>query len=161
MAGKALRVAACAAAVVLGAFAIKRFCVVPYRCNAISGGLQERTFRAAQLEATTEGDILARRNLTQLRALHEGCENDLRWLMLYAANCRIIDDREEAIAAYTRALSLNRRPELYYNRGMTLLEMGKIDDAARDLATAAAFNPDVLNELDEATRERVQKAVPR
>ena len=60
--------------------------------------------------------------------------------------------------AYTRALALYQRPEIYYNRGMTLIGMGRVDEAIADLTIAARFMPQFLEELDGETRRRVAAA---
>lgn len=51
------------------------------------------------------------------------------------------DRFEEAIAAYTLALSVdNRLDSAYYNRGLILRDQGKLRDAVADLKIAVALN---------------------
>ena len=157
----AWRVAAGAAIIVAGGWTIRQLCIVPYRCAAAMTPLQARTFRAAEISATEAGRIMARQNLERLDALGGNCRDDLNWLMLYAANCRIVGDRQGAVEAYTRALRLYQRPEIYYNRGVTLLEMREPDRAIGDLALAANFNPVLLEQFDAATVEQIRKEMAR
>ena len=44
--------------------------------------------------------------------------------MLYGANCELLNRYPAAADAYTRALRIDDRPELYVNRGMVLLHLG-------------------------------------
>ena len=96
--------------------------------------------------------------LERLDAIRGNCRDDLTWFMLYAANCRVVGEGAEAVRAYTRALALYQRPEIYYNRGMTLIGMGRVDEAIADLTIAARFMPQFLEELDGETRRRVAAA---
>jgi hypothetical protein len=57
------------------------------------------------------------------------------------------------------ALRVDDRPQVYYNRGLMLLELGRVNDAVRDLATAVDFDPSLLAGIDGELRDRVAKAV--
>jgi len=153
-----LRAALATLAVVGGAGALYRLCVLPYRCNQALQILTRRTYRAADLEGTPHGTILARQNLERLAAVRRGCTHDVTWMMLTAANERFIGQVQQAVDEYTEALRFHQRPEIYYNRGMTELSMGRVDEAIRDLAIAARFTPQILDLLDPETRRRVGTA---
>ena len=65
----------------------------------------------------------------------------------------------QAVAAYTRALTIDDRPEIYYRRGLATVQMGRTDDAMPDLLRAARFDPRFAYELDATLRDRVEAAV--
>ncbi|MEK6372940.1 MAG: hypothetical protein AABO58_09600 [Acidobacteriota bacterium] len=153
-----LRAALAALAVAGGAGAAYRLCVLPYRCDQELQTLMRRTYRAADLVGSPEGAILARRNLERLAAVRGACTHDVTWMMLTAANERFLDQLQQAVDHYTEALRFHQRPEIYYNRGMTLLSMGRVDEAITDLAVAARFTPQILDLLDPETRRRVGTA---
>ena len=153
------RAAAGAVIVVLAALAIRHFCVQPYRCAAALPSLQAATFRAAEQADTQRGVMMARRNLERLAALDGACRQELEWMMLEAGNSRIAGDAPRAIALYTHALTLHQRPELYFNRGVAYLEMRQVDRAVQDLATAAIFNPTILENFDADTQKVIREAM--
>ena len=121
--------------------------------------IQMRTLRAAEISATETGRIMARQNLERLDDLPASCHDEVDWIMLAAANSRIVGERQRAVDEYTRALALYQRPEVYYNRGMTLLEMRQLERAVPDLAVAVAFNPVLTEGLDEETQRLVKSAI--
>src|SRR5947209_6309753 len=127
-----LRIALAAIAVIASAVALHWFCALPYRCSRQLHLIEPRSYRAVEMAESPRGTILARENLEQLESIRGACRNDLTWMMLYAANARVIGDLPGAAAEYTRALSLYRRPELYYNRAMTRLAMGDVQGSVRD-----------------------------
>ena len=79
-------------------------------------------------------------------------------VLLYGANCEILGRWKEAADAYTRALRIDQRPEIYSNRGLVLLQLGRADAAVADLATAARFNPTSSINVDGELRPRVAAA---
>ena len=158
-AGNAWRIAGGAAIIAVAVMGINRVCLTPYECARALAPLQARTMQAAQASASDSGVVLARRNLERLDALPASCRDDLYWIMLVAANSRIVGDGQRAVAEYTRALARNQRPEIYYDRGMTLLEMHQPARAINDLAVAASFNPLLIEDLDFDTQRMVRDAL--
>jgi tetratricopeptide (TPR) repeat protein len=145
------------AALIAAAFAIHYFCITPYRGNLTLGAVEWRTTTAASSHPA-RSISLARQNLHDLGEAERSRRLDPNWYLLYGANCEFLGRWSEAAEVYTRALRIDDRPEIYVGRGMARLHLGQISDAETDLATAARFNPAVLNELDGELRDRVAVA---
>ena len=152
-----LRLSVRAAAVIAAIVAVHFVCVVPYRGNLALREVSRRSERAQDSDPQAAA-ILARQNLEQLDGVLRARRLDPAWYMLYAANCSMMGRLPAAVDAYTRALLIDERPELYVSRGMALLHLGRADDAVADLAKAARFDPAVLGRLDGELRARVAAA---
>jgi len=146
-----------AAAVAAASIAIYFFCIEPYRANFIVEALTQRTLGAQSAEAIDAAPV-ARGNLNDLNAIRRVERLNPSWYLLYGSNCEILGQKNEALEAYSQALRIDQRPEIYTHRGMVLLQLGRVDDAVRDLATAARFDPFVLYDLDSDLRKRVAAA---
>jgi tetratricopeptide (TPR) repeat protein len=154
---RSARVLVRAAAVVAGWFAFDYLCVQPFRGNMALGDVYEHSV-ISESRDPQQAAALARRNLTDLDRLARSCRLDPTWYLLYASNCEILQRWPEASDAYTRALRIDDRPEIYFERGLVMLHLGRMDAAVADLATAARFNPNVLNGIDGQLRARVAAA---
>jgi len=119
--------------------------------------VRQRSALAESLEAGRATE-LAHTNLHDLDLVARARRLDPEWYLLYGGNCEFLGRWGEAADAYTRALRIDDRPEIYVNRGMVMLHLGRTDAAVTDLATAARFDPNVLNELDGELRARVAAA---
>jgi len=144
-------------AVIIAAVGIRQLSVVPYRDNLLIGAVERRS-SLAQSSNVPRAVGLAQRNLRDLDDAERSRRLDPNWYLLYGANCELLGRWHDAAEVYTRALKIDQRPEIYVNRGMVMLQLGRTDDAAADLATAARFDPAVLNDLDGDLRERVAAA---
>ena len=143
-----------AAAIVGAALAIEIFCLAPFRGNLVIRQVHQRSVTATSAEAQ-RGAILARANLDDLTRVARSERLNPAWYLLYGANCEILERWQDAVNAYSRALRIDDRPEIYVNRGLVYLHMGRTDAAAADMATAARFNPYVLEQLEGPLRRRV------
>ena len=146
-----------AAAIVFAAFAGYYVCVVPYEANFALVTITQRTLNAPSVDPISAAPI-ARTNLRDLAEIRTPERLDPTWYLLYGANCEILGRKSEAVEVYSRALEIDQRPEIYVDRGMTLLQLGRTDDAVKDLATAARFKPDIVYDLTGDVRERVETA---
>lgn len=146
-----------AAAVVAACVAVYYLCILPYRANI---ELRELTRRSALAQKVDQqrAVILARANLADLDRIAPGRRLDAAWYMLYGSNLEIFDRLPEAAEAYTAALRIDDRPELYVNRATVYLHLGRTDAAVSDLATAVRFDPAILNSIDGDLRPRVAAA---
>ena len=144
-------------AIVFAAVAGYFVCVVPYRANYTLATITERTVNAQNVDPLDAAPG-ARTNLNDLSAIRTAEKLNPTWYLLYGANCEVLGRKTEAVEIYSRALEIDRRPEIYVSRGMVMLQLGRIDDAVNDLATAARFNPAVAYELSGELRERVAAA---
>jgi MYXO-CTERM domain-containing protein len=145
------------AVVAVAGIGIYYVCIDPYRGNLLLPAIAQRSARAQTIDAS-RATALAHTNLHDLDLVARGRHLDAEWYLLYGGNCEILGRWPEAADAYTRALQIDDRPEIYVNRGMVMLHMGRADAAVADLATAARFDPRVLDELDGELRARVAAA---
>jgi len=146
-----------AAAVIAAAVAFYVVVVLPYRGNLVLRAVAERS-ELARATSPDRAAVAARDNLVALERVAGSRRLDPTWYMLYAANCELLDRGPQAVDAYTRALRIDDRPELYVNRAMIRLRLGQTDAAVADLTLAARFNPGVLDEIDGDLRARVAAA---
>lgn len=147
-----------AVALVAACIGIDQLCIVPYRGNIALLEIEKRSLVAQSLD-TRRATALAHTNLRDLGQAARGRQLDPAWYLLYGANCEILGRWTEAADTYTHALRIDDRPEIYENRGMVMLHLGRTDLAVPDLATAARFDPNVLNQLEGELRLRVAAAV--
>jgi tetratricopeptide (TPR) repeat protein len=101
---------------------------------------------------------MARENLRDLDRIVSARRVDVSWYVLYGSNCMLMGRWREAVDVYTRALRVDQRPEIYFDRALARLQLGEIDAAVADLATAARFNPFLVEQLDGELRVRVTAA---
>ena len=152
-----MRNAVRAAVVIVAVAALYWLCVLPYRGNLVMREVTERS-SLARLAEPSRTAVLARENLAMLEQIARSRRLDPAWYMLYAANCQLLGRLPQAADAYTRALRIDDRPELYANRAGVLLALGQTDAAVADYVRAARFNPHVLDELGGDLRARVAAA---
>ena len=146
-----------AVAVVAAAAAFHLLVVLPWRGNlALRAMLQSSVL--AQRSDPQVGVIIARQNVAALESVKAGRRLDPTWYMLYGANCEVLDRLADAEAAYSGALRIDDRPELYVNRATVRLHLGRTDEAVADLAQAARFDPAVLQQFDGEVRTRAAAA---
>ena len=146
-----------AAAVVVAAFAIHYFCIGPYRAAVVEAEVQQRSDVAAKADHQLTV-ILVRHNLRDLDRIAADRRLAPSWYMVYAGNQSLIERWREADEVYTRALAIDHRPEIYFSRGLVRLRLGELDAAIADMATAARFNPFLLDQIDGELRARVAAA---
>ena len=146
-----------AAAVLVASLGIYRMAVVPLRSNLVLREVELRTLTALTLDVQ-HAAVLARTNLEELQRAAAGSQLDPSWYLLRGVNLEILERWQEAADAYTQALRIDDRPEIYVNRGLVMMRVGRMDAAIRDLATAARFDPNVLKRIDGETRTRVAQA---
>ncbi|HEX3111183.1 MAG TPA: O-antigen ligase family protein, partial [Thermoanaerobaculia bacterium] len=145
------------AAIVFAAFAGYFLCVVPYEANLTLATITQRTLNAPNVDPVAAAPI-ARTNLRDLAEIRTPERLNPTWYLLYGTNCEILGRKSEAADIYSRALEIDQRPEIYVNRGMILLQLGRTDDAVKDLATAARFRRDIVYDLNGELRDRVDAA---
>ena len=149
------------AALVAGALLIERLCVQPYAANLVLHRVDRRTHAALDAGDPQRGAILARTNLNELRSIASTCRYDVTYHFLFAANARFLNQSAEELAHYDAAMAVDHRPEIYFERGLTLLEMGRKAEAIPNLVTAARFDPGSLDNLDPQVREEVATKLER
>lgn len=130
----------------------------PYQAARAEFVIRQRSQRADSAGDHTRSVILARQNLSELEEIGGPRRLAVTWYVLYAGNCELLERWDGAADAYTRALRIDQRPELYFNRGLDRLRLGQTDAAMADLVTAARFQPAVLDQIDGELRGRVAAA---
>jgi tetratricopeptide (TPR) repeat protein len=135
-------------------FAIYRLCAIPFRDNLVMNDVAER-MRIVENVDSFQAISLARLNLADLDRVAHSRRLDPAWYMFYGANCELLDRWQDAANAYTRALAIDQRPEIYFSRGLVMLHLGRIDQAAADMVRAVRFNPFFIDRVDGELRARV------
>jgi tetratricopeptide (TPR) repeat protein len=144
-------------ALAIGALTMERGCVLPFLCNRQIRVIQRRTEAAMDYPAVRAA-VVARENIERMNRVIGGCSTDVNAQLLFAANAKLIGDTRGQFEHLDAALEIDQRPELYYDRGMASLALGRIDAAVKDLATAARFNPTLIEDLSGELRTRVEHA---
>jgi tetratricopeptide (TPR) repeat protein len=151
-----------AAATAAAAFAFYRYSWMPAHANHLLKSVQTLTQRAIDMPGD-RAIFAARDNIAILQTVTDACRLSVDYHLIYAVNDRILGRNDDAIEHYTAALTSDHRPEIYFDRGITYLEEGKLDPATADIALAARFNPTYLENVDAGMQARVaavNKAVP-
>ena len=150
------------AATAVAAFAFYRYAWMPEHADHVLKSVQTRTQAALDIGGD-RAIFAARDNIARLQTITNACRLSIDYHLLYAANDRIVGLNDDAIEHYTAALKSDHRPEIYFDRGVTYLEAGKLDQATADIALAGRFNPWYLEQVDPGMQARVaavNKAVP-
>jgi tetratricopeptide (TPR) repeat protein len=152
---KLLLIAAIHAAAV---YAIVRTSYLPWRRNVMVKWVEKATVASFDDADAQRVAIRARRNL-EIIARDPGAESDLDLLMDAAANERLLGRNDAAAAKYRKALAINRRPEIFFNLGMTLLDGGHREEGIQNLVTAIRFKPDAGYLPDPAINAEVHRRI--
>ena len=131
--------------------------MIPYRDNLLMRELERRSQTADSVDPATAAP-LAHANLADFARIARSYRLDPQWYMLYGANCELLERWPEAADSYTRALTIDQRPEIYFSRGLLLLHLGQVDRATADMVTAVRFNPFLIDGIDGDLRARVASA---
>lgn len=134
--------------------AVHRLCVIPFRDNLVMRDVEERMAVVENVDSL-RAVTLARLNLADLDRVARSRRLDPAWYMFYGANCEILERWQDAANAYTRALAIDQRPEIYFSRGLVMLHLGRIDQAAADMIRAVRFNPFFIDQISGELRARV------
>lgn len=143
-----------------GAFvASYRFAYLPWRADVERKRLERITLALWERQSRF-GQVRARENVADARRYLDRGVHNTGLYMITAANYRLLDDYDQAVAMYREALQYDRRPELYYNVGLMELGRGRKEEAREALIYAALFNPYYILDIhDEETRNAVERAV--
>ena len=143
-----------AAALIAAAIGVYFLCLRPLHGQVVLRDVRQRTI-LAQSHGRQNATILAWSNLDDLERVARACRLDPAWYLLYGGNCELLQRYTEAADAYTRALAVDDRPEIYFSRGRVKLYLGQTDAATADMVTAARFDPSILEQIDGELRTRV------
>lgn len=147
-----------ALAVIAAALAAHHLVLAPFRCQRAIVPLEQQTRYARTLPPDAARRV-ASANLSGLEKISSGCRTDVDLHLLLSLNSRILGRSKEAMQHMENAFRVDDRPELYLHRGLIFLEMGEVDAAVQQFATAVEFNPTLINQLDPGLRARIERAV--
>lgn len=146
---------------VLGAVALLHvFVWRPWKAQRDLSSIDRGTTQAENAPGDL-GTMLARRNVEELQRLADPLRTEPDYYLLLGWNARLGRQPHIAVAAYTAGMGIDRRPELYIERGATFLDMGREDDTVRDWTEAVRFNPALLSDMDIRIKPRVVAALHR
>jgi tetratricopeptide (TPR) repeat protein len=145
-------------AIGLACLALYRLIWLPYHANHLLFEVDQRT-AAAQNGDALHAAPAARDNLARLQTVAAVARTDIVYHMLYAANARLLQRWDDALLHYDAALAIDHRPEIYFERGMLLVERGNADAALPDLVKATRFRPTYLDEIEGSLADRVRAAL--
>jgi hypothetical protein len=140
--------------IVAASFAVHRLCVIPFRDDRVMREVEQR-MRIAENVDPFRAMPLARMNLADLDRVARSRRLDPAWYVFYGANCELLERWEDAADAYTSALTIDQRPEIYFSRGLVMLHFGRIDEAVADMVRAVRFNPFLIDQISGELRDRV------
>jgi tetratricopeptide (TPR) repeat protein len=144
-------------ALAMGALTMERWCILPFLCNRQIRVILRRT-EAAMNYPATRAAVVARENIERMNRVIGGCLTDVNAQLLLAANAELIGDTQGKLDHLDIALRIDQRPELYYDRGIAELALGRVDAAVEDLGTAVRFNPTLIDSISGNLRARVASA---
>lgn len=141
--------------VVLAAMlALYRYTWLPYEANHVLFEVSQHN-DTAEMSDPLKGMPVARADIALLESVEAGCRTDANYHMLYAANARVLRRPDLARQHYDAALTIDRRPEIFMQRGLTALESGDVELAVPDFVRATRFSAVMAEQLDGELRERV------
>lgn len=128
-------------------------------CNLAKGRVNREMKRLAQMGDEYDRLSRARKNVATCRACMAMFPYDHHWHLLLAANLRILDERDEAILSFQRALALTERPEIYAQLAQLEIERGNISEGRAALLRAATFQIFYIDYVADPLRGEIQTAV--
>lgn len=131
----------------------------PYRCNLTTRKATRRLLFAISLpDKSLRAARLARINVDELEPCVAASPANIPAAMDLAGSYRSLGMLAKAASTYQTALSYDRRPELYFNLGQTLLAMGQKQAGIQNLITACLYDPVYYDEISQEQQE-VKSAV--
>lgn len=158
-----MRIVKAIVAVVLLAAAgtyIRRVLFEQYRCGVVvTKEVLDGTRLLGGISDSALVSIRARENLAKLAPCLEHTPWNVRLHMLAGGNHAFRDEHALAVAAYSRALEYDRRPEIYFAIGDQLLHLGRTNEAIEQLVAACVIHPHWIARIPEPVRHRVRERV--
>ena len=153
-----IRGAAVTVIVCIGAFyAFYEWCYVPYECNRFKRATEASMIAVQNIDEPLRRAMIARRNLEGARNWIARCPHDLDLYMIAGGSFRQLGLSAEAIPLYQKALTLDRRPEVYLNLGQSQAEAGRQVEAIPNLAAAVKFDSSLMTEVPASLQEEVRR----
>ena len=155
-----MRIAGSAAIAVSALVALHALVWVPARCNVIEQVAQQTIMVAYRdWSGTTRAPGIARNVLSQIAGCLEKCPG-VNLYMIEGAADRLLDRKQDALIAYTKALHHGRRPEVYFNLGLMQAALGQFEQGAATLTLAGKFSSSLVDAIeDPILQQRVRNDV--
>lgn len=158
------RITGLLAAVLLGALTFYNWVYEPFVCNLRHNDLEASTLFLKQVADDTRIAVMARENVRKARTLCAMCPTTVAFHQHLAENQYALALKEDALASYGLALTVDRRPEIHLARGNILVELGRIDEAVSNYVQAVKFYPALIDNVSSPYAARLVRerlAVPR
>jgi tetratricopeptide (TPR) repeat protein len=140
--------------------ALWRWSVRPQLCESRLARLYASTYSISELRGDYSKIQRAEKNLEGLRELAQQCPADVRVYQFIGVNESLAGRSLPALDAYEKALSIDRRTEIYGAMGDILLGLGRIDEAAAAYTIAARMYPQNIDSIQsEELRRRVRQTI--
>ena len=146
--------------IVITCLSVVRWVVVlPIRINQMIGQAESATAGAWTASDQFGAAAQAKRILAIIQPALERNRTNVSLLMVSAANKQLVGRFRSALMDYDTALQVDRRPELYLQRGLTLLGAGRRMEAIPDLITANLFSPTYFADIPDGETSRDVQAI--
>lgn len=140
-------------------FALYRCSYVPLKCSRDAWRSEKELLAAAERVDSYYKVVAARNSLDRL----QNCDSrplDVNRPVLIALSYRFLQQHPQSILWYQRALSVDRRPEIYLGLGIEQARAQHRQEGIESLALAVAFAPTMLEAIDDPIlSEDVKKRV--
>jgi tetratricopeptide (TPR) repeat protein len=145
------------AAIVMATFALHQCTYVPIHCSREVWRSEERLSTSAERDDRFYQASAANQTLTLLSAC-DARPHDVNVPMLIALSYRFLLRHDFAVKSYQRALSIDRRPEIYLGLGMEQLQTGAREAGVNTLFQACSYDPRLLDVIEDGqARVEVRK----
>jgi tetratricopeptide (TPR) repeat protein len=156
---KALRTAAALLVFVVCSLTAVRFVLPSLSCNREKAVANAATILRNRARSSYEQTLRARRMAAACARCLEVFPNDPEFMILLASNQHVLGQYEEAERNYRRALELNDRADAYAFLALLELDLGRIEEARRDLYHAALFDMSFVEFVSSPMREEIYAEV--
>lgn len=119
----------------------------PWQCNRATRSLERVTRAIAAYPGSSLSYVRAREAIESARRCQAVVPENTNLRMIEAANLVAVGRHDEAVAAYEEALRFDRRPEIFLNLGLTMLQTGRTGDGISNLFAACIYRDDLLIEI--------------
>lgn len=155
---KAAKTVATVIVLAVCAWLIDRTALIPWRVNEAKKSVEKVAIALVRSGNARGAVTTVLRNLERIDSYIRLTPHDVELYMLRGAYLRLLGRTDEAIGTYRAALDYDRRPEIYFNLGIVLLESGNRIEAVEALVIAVRFGEDYLKLIsDPFIREEVAR----
>lgn len=144
---RAIRLAAVVVIVAFAGYAIDVLVARAWRCNIVKKRAQTRTLGLLDIPFGPAIARVAHRQIADEMRCLATCPTDVDTYMTIAVAQRIVGRQQGAVEMYRTALQFDRRPEIFFNLGIVLLQLNDVEGARTAFLDACRFNIDLANQI--------------